>query len=224
MATLVGNEGRKMNIKTKESFKTLICAAIFALGLAGGVREAKGAIVFDVSRTALPGETITIQLVANAGEKVAGVQLGLLTDNGGAGGTKVGYATPGFWNSDFTAYDPGYNGSDYGYGAGDLLVVAGITCPCRPATGTLYSYTYTVSNLAVEGEVINFTLEDLPVINWTSQVMLWDGSKEVPGDFSVTIFSLTIAPEPCTIVLVGLGSLALLRKRGRREDASITNI
>ena len=170
---------------------------------------ASGAIIFDfIPGDALPGATITISLVANDGEQVSGAMIALLTDNGGAAGTKIGSAAPGSWDAKFTTKDSGYNGSAVGYGAGDLVAASGYTAVGLPATGTLYSYNYTIAATAVNLEVINFTIHDIAAYGWVSDVTLEDGSKIVPADFAVTV-----VPEPMTIALLGLGGLFLLRRR-----------
>ena len=178
---------------------------IFMLVL-GLVSVANATIVFDLTGSPAPGLDITLDFITTAGEEVSFVMLALVTDNGAGGST-----TPGSWSSGFTlATDPGYNGAGFGYADGDLLGASGEADAGDSATGTLYSYTYTVSSSAVVGSVINFTVEDVPEYGMVSNIVLLSGAELTPGGFDVTV-----VPEPMTVLLLGLGGLFLRRRKGR---------
>jgi len=165
---------------------------------------ASAAIEFVAPAEALPGSTIDIQLVANAGEEVKSALLGVISDNG-AGGTVI----PGAWDTAFTTSDPGYVGGGFGlgYNPGDLLGAQGAVSTGTSATGTLYSYQYTLSSAAEVCTMIDFSLLDVGAAGWISKVKLADADI-VPAGFSVHV-----VPEPMSLALLGLGGLFLRRRK-----------
>jgi hypothetical protein len=156
---------------------------------------------------AAPGDTIGVSLVTTAGELVSSVVLALVTDNGGNG--FPGVATPGSWNPDFTlSTDPGANGGGFGFGNGDIVAATGEADAGDSATGTLYSYTYTIDIGAALGSTINFTIEDIPAFQ------LFSTAFDVQGaPIAMSGTSVEVVPEPMTLCLLGLGGLFLRRRK-----------
>ena len=154
----------------------------------------------------LPGETITITMYSD--ELIISACIALLTDNG-FGGT----AHPGSWNTLFTTYDNGYNGTDYGYGTGDLVFATGAVNTPNYATGNLYSFTYDIPSDLTE-LTLTFTVDDMPVWFYESYVSYWDGTETVTVSMKDMTFTvMEPIPEPMTIALLGLGGLFLHRRK-----------
>jgi len=167
---------------------------------------ANAAIVLQASSTSVnPGDTITLSIVATAGELVQTIDVGLITDNGAGG-----LATVGAFNSALnTGTDNGYNGVDWGFAAGDLAALtAGVTLgsPTVYAGGTIYSYQYKVA-LNASG-VISFTLPDVSDDVFATSVML--STQEAVG---ISGTQVNVVPEPMTMGLLALGGLFIRRKK-----------
>ena len=164
---------------------------------------AKGAIVWEWSGTVAANEDIEISLVANAGEEVSYAILTLITDNGAGG-----YATPGLWHTDFiTNNDPGDNGGSY-FGEGSLIIAYATQDSAPYPTGTLYTYTYTISE-NYSGGAINFSATEFGGPPPTHLTVVGFGDVSVPD------FSISPIPEPATIAMLGIGSLCLVVRRRR---------
>ncbi len=181
--------------------KLLVLLLVFAMASC-----AKAAIVSFSVEDGLPGDTIGITVSSD--EEVFGMMLALITDNG-FGGT----ANPGTWDAKFTVANAGYNGMDYGFGAGDLIIADGGISLGFPATGLLYSYSYDIPSDAAFGATIVFTVGDLPDYFYLSSISYMVEGTTAQMSLTGMEFAATVIPEPMTIALLGLGGLFLLRRR-----------
>ncbi len=175
---------------------------IFMLVL-GMASAANAAIVSFSAEPYTPGGTITITM--HSDEQVVGAVLAVITDNGFGGTANA----PGSWNALFTIADGGYSGLDIGLGAGDLVLATGTVNIPNYATGTLFTYTYTVP-LGATGP-ITFTVLDYPDMGYASYINYMSGGTALTENLAGTSF--TSMPEPATIALLGLGGLLLRRRK-----------
>ena len=180
---------------------------ILVLTLVFVMTSAVNAVVVSFSaEDGLPGDTIGITVSSD--EQVVSVMLALITDNG-FGGTAI----PGVWNTTFTVANPGYNGADFGFGGGDLIIANGGVDPGIYATGILYGYSYDIPSDAALGSTITFTVGDIPGMGYLSDIVYMVEGASAEMSLTGMEFTANVIPEPMTIALLGLGGLFLLRRR-----------
>ena len=186
--------------------KLLILALV--LSVASIANATIGLVASNSSPVA--GENITMTIETTASELVGTIQVGIIRDD-----VSGGLAATGSFNALFTTTDVGYNGVTLGLGddAGDIGYISGIVNLPNYATGTLYTYTYTVSASATNGTVITFSLPDASGDPYYFPSEAGLSTAEVVG---ISGTSVTVIPEPMTIALLGLGGL-FLRRKERKE-------
>jgi len=176
--------------------KLILLALVLAL-----VSSASAALSWNVSGTYAANQTLTLTL-SDTRTDVSELSLAWI-DDGSAGGTAI----VGTINTKLAqGLDAGYAGGSYGIGddAGDIVSVYGAANLGAYATGTLYTFTYTLPSALPAS--ITWTMKD--VGDWgTYSIVRYSNGETVqppPG--------VTITPEPMTIALLGLGGLFLRRK------------
>ena len=148
----------------------------------------------------LAGETVTISLVDTDGEGFASILMDVITDYG-AGGLASNLAIAPFASFPDAGYvGTGANLIEWVGGSADDNQLEGLS-------GVLYSFDYTVSDLAPMGLFINIGASTEGV-NLASYVSMANGEAG-PIDDAV----LEVIPEPMTMALLGLGGLFLRRRR-----------
>ena len=152
----------------------------------------------------LPGETISVSIFSDL--DTVGIMMTRISDNGGGVASNL-YLNPGYDYAPFFSAGTAIN-------TGGVLIeyVRGeLATPGSPTvSGILYSFDYTVSGTAVNGQFISiFPDFSGGAIN----------EVDVPGiveGVTPDSLTLTIVPEPTTILLLGIGGLVLARRNRQR--------
>jgi hypothetical protein len=185
---------------------------MLVLGLTSAASAATAALVVETPPDEIiPGAVVTISL--NADVDVSGFGLRKITDDASPMGTA---AAGSLWSGfNFMLDDGSANvvnsgnvlfakaGGDAIKGQYFSLMGPGAHCP---VPSPLYTFTYTVHPSIPWGTIINISV--LPNEGTNSTVAAVGGANIIP-----TGVSFGVAPEPMTIVLLGLGGLFLRRRR-----------
>jgi len=160
------------NIKNMFYERSFVMKKLLVLALVLAVAGlANAALVLQASSSLVnPGDVVTMTIVATGGDLVQSFTIGAIRDGG-----KGGFVTTGTVNASFVTKDPGWRGSvwdDSVFTDGDIVGIMGTVDIPNYASGTLYTYTYKVSNSAIAGTVINFTFPDVTGDVWATKATL----------------------------------------------------
>jgi hypothetical protein len=163
--------------------------------------------------TAMPGDTISLSIVTLTGFTAYEVALGKISVNGAGG--HVTHNIDGsqpiatFHAKLVTIPDVGYIASYYEMGSdGEIVYVYASVDAGQSIAGpaTLYTWSYTVSSSA-SGTI---TISHDPTFDTSFKGVRAQGASDY---YSPDSLDIDIIPEPMTILLLGLGSLFLRRRR-----------
>jgi hypothetical protein len=181
----------------------LVIPALLALSIVVS-NAAAGVVYFDTANPlVLPGETISVSIFSDL--DTVGIMMTRISDNGGGVASNL-YLNPGY------DYAPVFSAGTAINTSGVLIeyVRGELATPGSPTvSGILYSFDYTVSSSAVNGQLISiFPDSSGGGINEVDIPGISDG---VTPDS----LSLSVVPEPVTILLLGMGGLVLARRERR---------